>query len=293
MTNETVEEALQRASFSLRKAGLEAPRVESELLLAWAAGWERVSVYLKSAELLPREVELIFYEGVRRRQQGEPFAYITGKKEFYGFEYGVDRRVLIPRPETEFIVEAALQWADGQGFAGGDGITALDLGSGSGALAVTLSLLLPRSLFYAVDISEEALQVAAENASRHGVSDRVKLLHSDFFQAIGSLKPEPCFNLVVSNPPYINHKDLSSLPETVKDFEPRLALDGGEDGLDAYRRILEGLPRYIQSRCFVALEIGAGQQKAVEALCLNSGLFRSIKFRRDYSGRLRVMEGLI
>lgn len=289
---ETVKEALQRASFNLGKAGVDKPRLEAELLLAWATGWKRLSLCLEEDRILHADILDTFYRAAARRQEGEPLAYITGEKEFYGLAFTVDSRALIPRPETEFIVDSVLEWVKNRELSGGSGLTAVDLGCGSGALAVTLAYHLPCSRYYAVDIDQGALEVAAINAQRYGVADRINFLQGDFFSAMDKLSPQPQFNLIVSNPPYISSKDFSGLPGCIRMYEPHIALNGGADGLEAFRKIHKKLPRYIQTPGLVALEIGAGQQEAVEALFRNSGLFRSIYFLRDYQGWPRVFLGL-
>jgi release factor glutamine methyltransferase len=291
MTVETIAEALQRASFFLRSAGLEHPRDEAELLLVWVSGRERLQLLLSRHEPLDQDVVSAFNQALLRRAGAEPLAYITGDKEFYGMNFAVTRSVLIPRPETEFVVTSALQWARSQGWPRGEGVVGVDLGTGSGILAVTLACLLEQAQFWAIDLCPRALQVARANASRHGVAERVNFCRGDFFDALAGLDLEHHFNLIVANPPYISRKDLRGLPSTVKNFEPRLALDGGTDGLDAYRRILRELPRYLKPPAFMALELGAGQEQAVESLFRQANLFGSLSCRRDYQGRPRVLQG--
>lgn len=293
MTPETIEEVLRRASFCLRKAGVEQPGDEAELLLAHLMGAARLDLFLQRRMELPAPLKVSFEAALARRRRGEPLAYITGTREFYGLTFAVNPDVLIPRPETEFVVDAALEWAKEQGRLRGEGICGLDLGTGSGNLAVTLAHLLPQACFWAVDLSPQALRVAAGNARRHGVNGRIRWRCGSYFQAFAGMKRRLRFNLVVANPPYISRAALENLPEPVKNFEPRLALDGGPDGLAGYRNLLADLPRYISSPGLAALEIGAGQDRAVLALCREAGLFRALSFRRDYQGWPRVIEGLI
>jgi len=293
MRGQTIEEALRGASFRLKQAGLTNPRDEAEYLLSWASGKERLALYVnRDAPLSPLEVA-IFEHIVQRRCLGEPLAYITGVKEFYGLEFIVNRHVLIPRPETEGIVEAALRWTRQYDESGREAIEAVDLGAGSGNLAVTLASLLKNVHFKAVDQSAEALAVAYRNACRHGIADRISWYRGDYFGAFSHLQERPRFNLIVANPPYIKRSDLAALPPSVIHFEPYRALDGGEDGLDGFRSLLRDLPAFVAPSCFVALEIGAGQVEAVTALCRALKLFRSIKVRPDYQGIPRIVEGLI
>jgi release factor glutamine methyltransferase len=292
MPVETVEEALQRASFCLRNAQVENPRKEAELLLTWVTKRQPLQLLLEQKCLLPGDAAVAFWDAVTRRGHGEPMAYITGEKEFFGLIYKVNPNVLVPRPETEFVVEAALEWAETHSGLSGLGIEAVDLGTGSGILAVTLAQRLPAARIWAIDLSEKALKVAAENAGRHGVSRQITWCCGDFFQALERFNPHPRFNLLIGNPPYVRSQAIAALPAAVKDFEPALALDGGEDGLAAYRALLRDFPRYLLSPGLLALEIGAGQAEALENLCLELNLFRSITFRLDYQGWPRVLLGL-
>jgi release factor glutamine methyltransferase len=288
----TTEEALQRASFCLRDAQVENPRREAELIMAWVKECNPLQLILERQLSLPGVKASAFWESVIRRSHGEPLAYITGEKEFFGLTFKVDPNVLVPRPETELLVEEALEWAEIRNFTTGKGIYAVDLGTGSGILAVTLAHRLPDARVWAIDIAEEALRVAAQNAERHGVFRQITWCSGDFFQALERFNPHPRFNLVVANPPYVCSQAIPALPASVKDFEPVLALDGGADGLAAYRALLRDFPRYCKSPGLLALEIGAGQSEALEDLCSELNLFRSITFRRDYQGWPRVLLGL-
>jgi len=284
----TVEEALRRAFFFLKKAQIENPRQEAELLLAWSTGQKPLQLLLERGRMVPKEALAVFIKAVARRCKDEPLAYITGEKEFFGLAFAVNPHVLIPRPETEFVAEAALEWAEADNMFSSEGILALDLGTGSGALAITLACRLPKARVWAVDISEEALSVAAINADRHNVARQITWCPGNFFQALDPLYPKPRFNLIVGNPPYICSRDMTLLPSTIKDFEPALALDGGEDGLDGYRAIIRGLADYMLSPGLLALEIGAGQYQSVEKICRKAKLFHSVTFCRDYRGWPRV-----
>jgi release factor glutamine methyltransferase len=291
VTGTTIEEALQGASFHLQQAALDQPRVEAELILASMMKLDRLQLILRrEEEILPAVMELL-QGAVKRRASGEPLAYITGEKYFYGLKFMVNRDVLIPRPETELIIDSALSWADSGRKSADSKISGLDLGTGSGILAITLALKLPGATFWALDLSAEALRTAQENALSHCVDSRITFRRGNYCAALSTVQPRPQFNLVVSNPPYISEKEYESLPRNVKNYEPALALDGGRDGLDGYRSILRGLPPYLQSSGLVLFEIGAAQQEAVEALCRYSGLFSEITWLYDLSGHPRVMQG--
>ncbi len=292
MTGITVEEALQRASFCLQQAALEQPRVEAELILSHLMKLDRLQLILQREKGLLPKVDELFQDVVKRRVAGEPLAYITGEKYFYGLKFMVNREVLIPRPETELIIDSALAWAETRSeVANYNKISGLDLGTGSGILAITLALKLPGATFWALDLSAKALRIAQKNAVLHCVDARITWQQSNYCEALDSLQPRPQFNLVVSNPPYISEKEYAGLPRNVKNYEPAMALCGGADGLDGYRSILKELPPYLQTPGLVLFEIGAAQQVAVETLCRQSGLFSEITWLYDLGGHPRVMKG--
>ncbi len=294
MRSHTIEEALQRASFCLEKAGLEQPRMEAELLLSHVLQSDRLQLFLNREEELPAKPAEQFEKLVRRRCAGEPAAYITGEKYFFGSRFKVNKSVLIPRPETELIVERALHWSDRQKAAGNlKTVSCVDLGTGSGAIAITLALKVPGIRVRAVDISGDALEQAAENAAALGVKDKISWHRGSYFKAFREICPRPRFNLVVSNPPYLSKWDMESLPRDIREFEPPGALYGGEDGLDSYREIFEDLPGYVLKPGLVLLEVGAGQKEQVEDLALESGLFATVSWYSDLAGHPRVMEGKI
>lgn len=287
-----VEEALQRASFCFSEAGLEQPRFEAEILLSHTCGIDRLQLLLESEKRLPDKTAAAFLQAVDRRSRAEPAAYITGSREFYGFSFVVNRNVLIPRPETEHLVDAVLDWIGEQGCSGGAGVRGLDLGTGSGNVAVTLAKLLPAASFLAVDLSIDALAVASLNAARHGVAKQVQMFQGSYFRALDSMVPRPRFNLLVSNPPYIPCGEMDNLPDTVRKYEPLVALDGGPDGLSGYRAIMAELRHVLDPPALVALEIGSGQEKAVAGMFRESGIFNSVDVRPDYRGFPRVVLGL-
>lgn len=284
----TIEEALQRASLCLRGAGLEQPRDEAEALLMHLLGWDRLELFLKRSAALPAHIAGAFKAAFQRRADSEPLAYITGEKEFYGLNFAVNRAVLVPRPETELLVDTALQWAR----SGGEEIRGADLGCGCGNIAVALACHLPEAVFFAADLSPGALQVAGANARRHGVRDRIRFVQGDYLDAFAGLQPPPRFNLVLSNPPYIPKGELKTLPATIRNYEPRLSLDGGPDGLAAYRRILARLPCFLKRPGLIVLEIGSTQGDAVLSLCREQSLFHRITLLRDYQGLPRILTGL-
>jgi len=289
--NQTFGEALQRASFCLREAGLVQPRFEAEILLASLFNDDRVKLITCQDDLLEEATRLRYEEMIRRRTKREPIAYITGEKYFYGRKFFVNRNVLIPRPETELLVEQALRWSQSC-LKSKDKLQILDLGTGCGNLAISLALELPLAEVWAVDISRAALETAGANADFHQVTKRIHFLESNYFNAFKGLTA-PLFDLIVSNPPYISSKEMTSLPGSVVDYEPHQALNGGRDGLDAFRKILTDLEGYARKPTVLLLEIGANQQVAVGRLFRKSRAFRLIGWRVDLSGRPRLYFGVI
>lgn len=285
----TVEEALQKASFRLKQAGLEQPRNEAEILLMSLQGWDRLKLFLERVSVLDKNSINVFWTAVERRAHNEPLAYIIGMKEFYGLDFSVNRKVLIPRPETELLVDAVLEWAGTREETSFQGV---DLGCGSGNIAVTLAYHLPEACFYAVDFSSEALQVAKANALRHGVYKRIKFIQGNFLDAFSKVEPTPLFNLVVSNPPYISEAELKNLPHMIRDYEPRLSLNGGPDGLAAYRNILALLPHFLKAPGMIALEIGSTQGDALLSLCQKQAFFQKLILLNDYQNFPRILIGL-
>ena len=288
----SVEEALKWASFYLKQAGVENPRMEAEVIFSNLMKTDRLKLCLNRDLGIDHDVEAVFQKLVARRSLGEPTAYITGEKYFYGNRFMLNSSVLIPRPETELIIDCAIKWAEHMQGSSGKTINCLDLGTGSGILAVTLALRLPEAQFWAVDISAVALETAKHNASVLGVKDQIVFLKGSYFEPLAELDPKPQINLVVSNPPYIRKADFPDLPAEVR-FEPIEALYGGEDGLDAYRAILGSLPDNIKQPALLLLEIGAGQQQQVEKLCLQAGCFHSLAWAYDLAGHPRVLQAAL
>jgi release factor glutamine methyltransferase len=286
-----IREVLKESSLCLRQAGLEHPLQEAETMLAYLMGIDRLQLFLNDDEPLPLEIADSCKQAVRRRSAGEPLAYIIGEKYFYGYRFAVNKNVLIPRPETELIVERAMHWTERMDRKKCDPIRAVDLGTGSGVLAVTLALVLNPESVWAIDCSENALKTATLNARLHNVEGQISFVQGNYFAALQKIKPLPLFNLVVANPPYVQSDQLSSLPDTVKNYEPVAALNGGEDGLDGYRAILSQLHQHVCRPALILFEIGADQKDAVEALCLESGLFDAVSWTYDLAGYPRVFEG--
>lgn len=280
----TIRRVLTWATDDLRARGGETPRLEAELLLAMVLGIDRIGLVLQHDRPLSKE-ELAAYRAMHvRRRAGEPVAYLRGEREFYGRQFVVDRRVLVPRPETELLVEVALERTRHLSLA----LRALDLCTGSGCVAVTLAKERPTASVLGTDLSEDALTVARLNAQRLGALPTVAFLRSDLFADIGA--GEGVFDLVTANPPYIPEADRATLDRGIVDFEPHLALFGGEHGFDVIDRIVTGAPAVLAPGGILAMEVGAGQADRAAAHMTEHG-FTEVIVRRDYGGVDRIVSG--
>lgn len=269
----TITRVLEWTKQYFANKGIENPRLDAEVLLCAVLKCERITLYVHFDQPLSEE-ELTEYRGyVARRAQQEPLAYILGEKAFMKHSFKVNPAVLVPRPETELLVESVAKAAAGAGAA-----SLLDLGTGSGAIIVSLLELLPQAVGTAVDVSAAALAVAGENAEAIGVSSRLTLVESNLF---AGLPAEQTFDIIVSNPPYIPAADIAGLAADVQ-REPRGALDGGSDGLDFYRRIAAGCGTWLKPDGLLAFEVGISQAQQVAGLCRQAGLTVTA-LRKDYA----------
>ena len=316
----TLREACMQASSLLEGAGVSEPRANSELLLLHLLGLERAQLLRDWREPMPAERWTAWQQLISRKAAGEPVQYIIGEGWFYGRAFAVKPAVLIPRPETELLVEAVLEeadllWPSG----GGEGAvqtrssgaqvvsgagdrsmisaeipTVLDIGTGSGAIALTLAAERPAWRVYASDLSADALAVARSNTFSLGVEERVSFVQGDLLapfmqqgeEASGASSSVAGLqaDIVVSNPPYIPAGDLPHLQREVRDYEPRLALDGGDDGLDPYRRMVEQLAGLSQLPRIVAFELGMGQAREVARLLEERFTWYKVRIIEDYAG---------
>lgn len=274
----TVLKVLKWTSGYLAERGIDSGRLDAELLLADLLQLDRVGLYLNFDRPLDAEELGRFRERVGRRARREPLQYILGRTEFWSLPFRVSPAVLVPRPDTEVLVEEALSRA-------APAARILDVGTGSGAIAVALAHELQEARVTAVDISAEALAVAGQNARDNSVEERIILVRADL-QAL----PEGEFDLVVANPPYIAEGELAELMPEVRDYEPQLALAGGTDGLDAYRALARQAPGLLAAGGWLLVEIGAGQAVAVRELLAAAGL-EEVFTRDDYAGLPRVVGG--
>jgi len=269
----------------LSDAGIENHRLDAEVLLRHVLKMEKEQLYMNGDTPISAGQEAEFRALLSRRSQREPVSYITGQKEFWSLDFFVTPAVLIPRPETELLVEVALQYIARLGS--GSPVKVLDLGTGSGAIAVCLAKDHGAMEIVAVDISPVALDLARVNAVRHGVADRIRFLPGDLFAPVkASLE---AFDLIVSNPPYIRTGELSMLTPEIREWEPTIALDGGVDGADTYRRIIGEGHRYLTPRGSIVLEIGADMGGDVADLFSCSSCFGPPAVYQDYAGKDRVI----
>lgn len=273
----TLKQVLDRARQILAANRIENASLEGEILLRHALQIDRARLYSELNCELTAEQEEKFWHLVQRRLSGEPTAYITGHREFYGLDFYVDRRVLIPRPETELLVEEAVRLVQ----AGNIAVTA-DIGTGCGAIAISLARHFPRLKIYASDVSAEALELARLNCAKHGVADRIQLLHGDMLEPL----PEPV-DLIIANLPYVTEPEIST--SALADFEPRLALNGGNDGLDKVRRLCKQAGDKLNPQGGILLEIGPGQSRPVISWLRRRFPSASVAVKLDLQGIERVV----
>jgi release factor glutamine methyltransferase len=271
------------AASDFRGRGIESPRLDAELLLSFVLGVDRIRLILEVDRLLSPAELGAFRELIKRRRVREPMAYILGKREFYGLDFRVGRDVLIPRPDSETLVEVALERTSGRALYG----RALDLCTGSGCIAVAFKKQRPSWSVTATDLSVSAVEVARENAVRLGAIWGLRFLVGDL---TSPLQPGERFDLITANPPYIASAEVDGLDPGIRDFEPRLALDGGADGLDVARRVVNEATPLLDRSGVLAIEVAAGQAGAVCELFASAGL-EAIDRRKDYQGHERVVSG--
>lgn len=278
---QTIGEAYRKASDYLGDS------FEAELLLRKLLGFDRTAFYLAMQQSFPMEKQQILQEWLMRRAAHEPIQYITEEQPFYGRRFLVNPSVLIPRPETEILVEKVIQTADH--IFGKQPLHVADLGTGSGAIAITLAAERPDWHITAVDYSTAALQTAIKNAARHGVENRIRFEQGDFLTPL--IDSQETVDVVVSNPPYITQDEMKTIEAQVRDFEPTLALVGGKDGLDAYRKILMQLriSNLRAEKYIIAFEIGATQGEAVQSLLQSFNDDLMIEVLPDLAGYDRVV----
>jgi release factor glutamine methyltransferase len=264
---------------ALRAAGIDSPRHEARVLLAEASGLSRDELIADPARIVSSDIAGRFREFIRRRSEREPIAYILGRREFWSLKFKVSPAVLIPRPDSETLIEAALTTISDRRAP----LRLLDLGTGSGCLLLALLSELPQASGVGLDISAEALAMARENAEALGLSGRAAFLEGGWNET-----PPGPFDIVLANPPYISEPDLHRLERDVRDYEPHRALSGGKDGLDAYRPVVAAVARVLAPGGAALIELGAGQAGPVSAFAEEQG-FYAISRAKDLAGHERCL----
>jgi release factor glutamine methyltransferase len=260
----TVASARAWAIQELKRTQSKSPPLSADLLLACVLHWDRVRILTHPEESISDEAWARFQELVLRRAGGEPLQYLTGEQEFYGLPFRTGPGALIPRPETEILVENAIRLIGSH-----PGARFLDVGTGSGCIAVSIAHEVPTVAGWAVDLSSAALEIARENARRHGVAERILLVRSNLLDCFPR---SPAFDFIFCNPPYVALKDCDSLPSEVKDYEPHLALFGGESGMQIYQDLIPEVPSRLVPGGHLLVELGAGQAEQVKQLVEHEGL---------------------
>ncbi len=277
-------EVLNQAVEKLRAKGIDRPRTNAELLLGAVLNAKKIDLYLDRDRILtPQQIEK-FNQFIQERTAGKPLQYIIGSTEFFGLEFKVNESVLIPRPETETLVEIVLEHLKDSPLP-----KIIDLGTGSGAIAISLAKNLRDSFVLATDISPDALKLAKKNAKKHKVDDQIDFLCGDMFEPLRNKNLEKEIDCVVSNPPYVSQDELDHLPKEVKDYEPIVALRTDEEGTFFHKRIIEGSLAFLKKGGILALEVGLGQATKVADLIRSQKEFENTEMKKDLGGIERIV----
>jgi len=297
-TDRSVRALLKQGIEQLRAANVPSYTLAAELLLLHVTTQNRTWLYSHPEEVLPDSVAETYFVLLARRSSGMPTQHLTGKQEFWGLEFEVTPEVLIPRPETEHLIEVALDRlavreirAGRQPRLNGENVTLVDIGTGSGCIAITLAKELSAATVYATDVSQAALDVAQRNAARHGLSDRIQFLQSNLLEAFSSFAISHSslfFDLIISNPPYISLREADSLPVEVREHEPRVALFGGEEGYELYGALIPQAAQHLKPGGLLVLELGYNSLPAVEPL-LDRSDWANVSVTKDLAGIPRVI----
>lgn len=277
-----ISEAIDFAADELKSAGVANPRREASSLLTFILQKDKTFLVAHPEYELAALEAAGFKKGLDRRRNREPFQHITGRQEFYGLEFEVNPDVLIPRPETEILVEAAIEFLSSRTQA-----RFCELGVGSGCISISILSRVQHAEAAGNDISDKAIAIAAKNASKHGVADRLTLRNTDLFENLSGT-----FDLIVSNPPYIPAGQIESLQTEVRLFEPRVALSGGENGLEIIDRIIGAAPRFLTADGLVLIEIGFDQAESVKGL-FDPNIWTSVEFLQDLQGIPRIVRASV
>jgi release factor glutamine methyltransferase len=284
MADWTIQKLLNWITEYLTNKGVDSPRLSAELLLSHVLGLSRIELYTNFDKIVTKEQRDKLHDLVERAGRHEPIAYLIGKTEFYSLELIITPDCMIPRPETELLVERAIEFLrnrSGTKFV-------CDLCTGCGCIAVAIAKNVPVARIIATDISASALDVAAQNIEKYNLNEKITLLCGDLFEPIIPQLDVEKFDLIVCNPPYVSGTEFEKLSKSIKDYEPKLALYAGEDGLDVYRRIIEKVDDFLKPDAALMLEIGYSQGPAVRELLEKAGAFAEIKIEKDTGDNDRI-----
>lgn len=285
---QTVRQALKNISKIFKNKGIINSEREAEILLSYFLKMNRSKMYLNGDRELKNKEKLQLEDMIEKRIEKIPLQYITKYQEFMGMNFLVEKGVLIPRPETEILVEEVIKRL--KNFKYSNNLKVVDLGTGTGIIAVSIAKFIEDVIIYATDISKNSLQIALKNAQKHDCKDKIIFLQGDLFEPFIGRIGKNSLDGIISNPPYINSYDFKSLSPEVKNNEPKIALFGGIDGLGYYRKIIKKSPQYLKKNGFLALEVGLNQSKMVEELILKENNFnQDIEIIKDYLGIERVV----
>jgi release factor glutamine methyltransferase len=285
----TIQKLLNWVTEYFNGKGIDAPRLSAELLLSHVLNLKRIELYTQFNRIVEQDKLTELRELVKRAAEHEPIAYLTGKKEFYSLEFEITRNCLIPRPETELLVERAIEFLRKRN--GPQSIC--DLCTGCACVAISIARNFANCQVVATDISGPALEVAERNITKHGLGNRIKLLKGDLFEPIIPGLGPAKFDLIVCNPPYVSEPEFAKLAKNVRDYEPKIALAAGHDGLDVIKRIVAETGQFLKPSAALMLEIGNEQGFAVQKLLENSGGFENISIEKDYNNLDRLAVAVI
>lgn len=283
----TIKKALEEAVDKL-KSKVSTPLLDAQVILCHILQVDRLYLIINKDIILTSEQILEYRKLIEKRFCGAPVQYITGIQEFMGLEFYLEEGVLIPRPDTEILIEKVLDSIDKDGK-----YNIIDIGTGSGAITVSLAKYIQNSYIYSIDISQKALNIARKNAMKNNVMSKISFLNGSLFKPLEDIGISEKIDILVSNPPYIPTRDIDNLQIEVSKFEPKLALDGGEDGLDFYREIIDKAPRVLKNNGLIALEVGHDQARRVIELMEEKKKYVNIEITKDLAGIERVVSGKI
>lgn len=284
----TIGNLLIEATEKLKQANISTPRLDAEVLLYNLLDVERIYLHMYPQKKVSNKIQEKFWIGIEKRVQGMPIQYIVNKQEFMGLDFRVKEGVLIPRVDTEILIEKVIDIYKNNYYP--NMVKIIDIGTGSGAIAVSLAKYIENSLLTAIDICPKTLKVAIENANTHKVENKITFYLGSLFNPIDKKEEYKTYDFIISNPPYIPKSVIETLDSSVKDYEPRLALDGGDDGLDFYRKITIGAKDYLKEDGWLMFEIGYDQGNDVSQI-LNINGFKNIDVLQDLAGLDRVAVG--